>query len=157
MNEPALLDPHQQHTQLPEHVRDVMQGEFMHSFFGAVFSIRRVHENHVEVNEDNELNWRQNHGGFLEVGVLGVGLRSDAKVMANHKEAARKGVKHDDQCCNSLRWIEVQQGAGVVEAEELVNERLRRIEVAWSSVKELVPKRAGILLNGKVHRICRNK
>lgn len=128
-NVPALLDGHQKHAQLPGHVGNVVQNELVQSFLGAIFSVGRVDEDHVEIGIDDELDRCSNLGKLLEISEDGIGVALDAKVVTNNEQVDRKRVKHDDQGSNSPGGIEIQLSASVVEVVQLVNESFLRDEV----------------------------
>ena len=95
---PALLDGHQQHAQLPGHVRNVVHGEFFHSFIGAKFAVGRIHKDHVEISEEDEEPEKcVNFCVSLEILERGFGMAGNAKVVANTKKAEWHSVKHNDQ------------------------------------------------------------
>jgi len=141
-NVPALLDGHQKQAQLPAHVGNVVQNELGHSFLGVIFSVGRVDKDHVEIGVGDDLNRCSNLGKLLEISEDGIGVALDAEVVANHEQASRNRVKHNDQGRKSPGGIEIQIRASVVEVEQMVNERFLGDKVGWCSVEELVPERA---------------
>mmetsp|Transcript_7571 Transcript_7571/g.10863 ORF Transcript_7571/g.10863 Transcript_7571/m.10863 type:complete len:195 (-) Transcript_7571:55-639(-) len=134
-----------------------MESKLAHTACGTELSIRGVDEDHVEVCEDNKLNGREDFGDHLEGIVLRIGLRRDAEVMANHEKEHGESVEHDDQCGDSLGWVEVQHAASVIEVEQLVNESLTCFEVRWFAAEELFHEGAWILLYGEVNCVRGHK
>jgi len=152
-NEPALLDGHAQHTHLPKHVRNVVKDEVVEGFLGSVFTVRGVDEDHVEVQQGEELEGGHILGGHLEVVELGIKLDLDTAVVADHEDDDRKGMKLENQRRDRLGWIEIQERAGVVEVEHLVNVGLGGVEVTWCSVKKLVHERARVVVDREVDHV----
>jgi len=152
-NEPALLDGHTQHTHLPHHVWNVVKNEIVQSFRRSIFSVRRVHEDHVEIHQGKELEGRENLGHRLEAIEFGIELDLDTAVVADHKNHDRKSVEHNNQCRNSLGWVEIQEGASVVEMEHLVNVSLGSVEVTWCPVEKLVGERTWVVVDREVDHV----
>lgn len=156
-DEPALLDGHKQHTHLPKHVGNVVKDEVVKGFLGSVFTVRGVDENHVEVQQGEELEGGKILGGHLQVVELGIKLDLDTAVVADHEDDDRKSVKLENQRRDRLGWIEIQERAGVVEVEHLVNVGLGSVEVTWCSVKKLVHECAWVVVDREVDQVSTEK
>ena len=137
--EPALLDCHQVNSSLPQKVRSEVRGKLFHSLRGAVLAIWTVYEHHIEEEDCDKLDGCCNLAEGLDIVVFGLGAAHETEIMQHNEQEDWYFVNHHCHRCNCLRRVEIQQRAGVVEAECFVDKRFGVFKVAWRTIEKLVP------------------